>query len=407
MKLINQAPKKMKNLIMPLIILVLFFSLLYVNIFGGKETSIKHTVDGVFLEASGIIENNTVVVSSEVPGNIAKLYVKEGDTVVKGQEIAKIDDTLLQKQFLQAQDGAKLAETKLDSVKVALENLKIQNQNQITQAYNTYMAAKAYYEKVKLGPRPQEIRQAENMVAQTESAFQNAQENLSRVEFLLKEGAVAKQKYDEIKTAYDAAKAQMEAAKEKLSLLKEGASEQEIEIARSQAAQAEAAYNLTVSSAGAQVDAKEKELEMAKTQLEQAVTAMKQASDQLGKTVIKSPVDGIVYVKSLNEGEMASIGVPVVEILDTSDTRLDVYVAESDIGLVKLHQKAKIFIDSFPGKVFEGEVIEISSRAEFTPKNIQTKKERVNTVFKVTIKIADTSGVIKPGMPADVQIKID
>ncbi|AYO31935.1 HlyD family efflux transporter periplasmic adaptor subunit [Biomaibacter acetigenes] len=199
----------------------------------------------------------------------------------------------------------------------------------------------------------------------------------------------------------------MEAAKEKLSLLKEGASEQEIEIARSQAAQAEAAYNLTVSSAEAQMDAKEKELEMAKTQLEQAVTAMKQASDQLGKTVIKSPVDGIVYVKSLNEGEMASIGVPVVEILDTSDTRLDVYVAESDIGLVKLHQKAKIFIDSFPGKVFEGEVIEISSRAEFTPKNIQTKKERVNTVFKVTIKIADTSGVIKPGMPADVQIKID
>lgn len=406
MKFLMPGPKKIKNLIVPIIILILFFSLLYVNLFGKEETSIKRTAEGTFLEASGIVENNTVMVSSEVPGILAKLYVKEGDRVVKGQIIAKIDDTVLQKQYLQAQDNVKLAETKLNAVKVAIENLKAQNQNQISQAYNAYMAAKAQYEKIESGPRPQEIRQAEEAVAQAETVFENARENLTRMENLLNEGAVARQKYDEVKTAYDVAKAQLEAAKEKLSLLKEGASIEERDVAHAQASSAEAAYQLTVSSAEAQMDAKEKELEMAKTQLEQAVTAMQQARDQLEKTIIKSPVDGVVYVKSLNEGEMAPVGAPIVEILDISDTRLDVYVAESDIGLVKLHQKAKIFIDSFPGKVFEGEVIEISSRAEFTPKNIQTKKERVNTVFKVTIKIADTSGAIKPGMPADAQIKI-
>ena len=93
--------------------------------------------------------------------------------------------------------------------------------------------------------------------------------------------------------------------------------------------------------------------------------------------------------------------------MDTEDTRLDVYIAESDIGHIKLHQEATVFVDSFPDRTFKGKVIEISNKAEFTPKNIQTKKERVNTVFKVTVKVLNANGEIKPGMPADVEIKID
>jgi len=403
----NLKTSNMKNYIVPVIILGLLGVLLYTNMFQGEASALKHTKSGDFLLASGIVENNAVVVASEVPGTIKEFYIKEGDTVTKGQAIAKIDDANLEKQYTLAQANVKIAETKVSAIKTAIENLKIQNANQINQAQSSYEAAISQYEKVKLGPRPQEIEQAKKTVEQLKSVYENAKENLDRIQVLFDESAISKQKYDEVKTNYDMAKAQYEAAQEKLSLLEEGASTEDLAIASANVSQAKFAYELIKSTAQAQLDAKAKELELAETQLDQAKTALAQAKDQLDKTTIKSPIEGVISVKYLNTGEMATLGVPIVEVLDTEDTRLDVYIAESDIGHIKLHQEATVFVDSFPDKTFKGKVIEISNKAEFTPKNIQTKKERVNTVFKVTVKVLNANGEIKPGMPADVEIKID
>lgn len=403
----KQIGKRAKTMIVPVVILGLLISLLYVNLFQRQAGALKQTNEGTFLEASGMIENNSIVVSSEIPGILKEMYIKEGDMVKKGQEIALVDDSVLQKQYQQAADNVVLAETRVATIEMAIADLKTQNAVQSQQAYNAYMAAKAFYEKVQAGARPQEIEQAEKAVRQAESVYANAEENLKRVEELYRSNAISKQKYDEAATNYNVAKAQLEAAQEKLSLLKEGASVQELEMAKSQMLQAEAAYRLVVTSGKAQLAVKEKELEMAKTQLSQAKTALAQAKEQLEKTLIKSPIDGVINVKSIDKGEMALIGAPIAEILDLNDIRLDVYVAESDIGHVKLHQPAKVYIDSFPDKTYDGEVIEISNKAEFTPKNVQTKKERVNTVFKVTIKILNSRGEVKPGMPADVDIKIN
>lgn len=402
-----KAKKNIKNYFVPLIIISLLGLLFYTNMFKGEASSFKHTKEGNFLIASGIVENNAVMVSGEVPGTLKEFYIKEGDTVSKGQPIAKIDDTILQKQYSQAENNVKIAETKLSAIEIAIENMKIQNKNQINQAQNVYAVANAQYEKIKSGARPQEIEQVRKAMEQLRSVYENAKENLKRMQALFDEGAISKQKYDEVKAGHDVAKAQYEAAKEKLSLLEEGASAEDLAIAMANVSQAESAYEFIKSTAEAQFDAKEKELELTKTQLKQTKTALAQAKDQLDKALIKAPIDGLISVKYLNIGEMTSLGMPVVEILDTGDTRLDVYIAESDIGHIKLIQESKVFIDSFPDKTYSGQVIEISNKAEFTPKNIQTKKERVNTVFKVTVKVMDSNGEVKPGMPADVEIKID
>jgi HlyD family secretion protein len=91
-------------------------------------------------------------------------------------------------------------------------------------------------------------------------------------------------------------------------------------------------------------------------------------------------------------------------VADLSEVRLKVFVPETQIGLVKLGQKVQVTVDSYPGQIFEGEVSYISPRAEFTPKNVQTKEERVNTVFAVKVSIPNPEMHLKPGMPADAVI---
>jgi HlyD family secretion protein len=91
--------------------------------------------------------------------------------------------------------------------------------------------------------------------------------------------------------------------------------------------------------------------------------------------------------------------------LDT--VTLTVYVAESDIGLVRLGQSVVVAVDSFPDQLFEGQVVQIATEAEFTPKNVQTAEERVNMVFGVKVEIPNADGSLKPGMPADAVIQVD
>ena len=108
--------------------------------------------------------------------------------------------------------------------------------------------------------------------------------------------------------------------------------------------------------------------------------------------------------KNLEVGETANPGVAILTLMDPTDMWLRAYVSETDLGRVRLGQPATISVDAFPGRSFAGTISEIASEAEFTPKNVQTKKERVNLVFRVKIAVRDAGGVLKPGMPADAQL---
>ena len=142
----------------------------------------------------------------------------------------------------------------------------------------------------------------------------------------------------------------------------------------------------------------------AKTKLAQAQAALKAAQDRLDNAQIQSPVTGTVLVKAVEEGELVSVGSTVMTVADLRSLELKVYIPEKQIGKINLGQVATITVDSFPGQNFAGKVKYISNKAEFTPKNIQTKEERVNQVFEVKIKIPNPDMKLKPGMPADAEI---
>lgn len=135
-----------------------------------------------------------------------------------------------------------------------------------------------------------------------------------------------------------------------------------------------------------------------------AKAGYEQINAAIDNAVIASPIDGVVLEKNLEIGEIAFPGTPVLTVADIEDTWIKIYVSESQLGRVKLGQKAVIMVDSFPDKKFSGTVIAISNKAEFTPKTIQTKDERVKLMFAVKISVPNRGQSLKPGMPADAYI---
>jgi multidrug resistance efflux pump len=121
--------------------------------------------------------------------------------------------------------------------------------------------------------------------------------------------------------------------------------------------------------------------------------------------IIISPASGTVIMQELQSGEVVTPGAPIITIANTADLWIKSYVSEKDIGRVQLGAEVDVIVDSFPQDVFVGVVTTIASKAEFIPKNIQTKEERLTQVFAVKVAIKNSSGRLKIGMPADVYIK--
>jgi multidrug resistance efflux pump len=122
---------------------------------------------------------------------------------------------------------------------------------------------------------------------------------------------------------------------------------------------------------------------------------------------IRAPISGLVTSLEANVGEMAIPGATLMTLANLDEVTLTIYIPEDEIGKVMLGREVEVMVDSFPGEVFLGEVVYISPRAEFTPRNVQTKEERVSMVFAVEVRLSNPEHKLKPGMPADAVVKAE
>jgi HlyD family secretion protein len=148
------------------------------------------------------------------------------------------------------------------------------------------------------------------------------------------------------------------------------------------------------------------QLEFAGKNLESQQAMVDLAGIRKGYTVLVSPIKGKVISRQYEPGEVAVTGSPVLSIADLDNLTIKVYLPENHLGQVKLGQDISIEIDSHPGKTFHGKITNISDKAEFTPKNVQTKEERVKQVFALKISCDSQGGTLKPGLPCDVIIPL-
>lgn len=216
-----------------------------------------------------------------------------------------------------------------------------------------------------------------------------------------------------------AAQAQVDNAKAALARLTPDSAQ--LAAAKAQVDQAQAALNRLVpdaaqlAAAQAQVDSAQAALSrltptdatiaVAQAQVEQAQAALDVLKAQLSKTRIGAPSAGVVTKRAVNPGEIAAAGAALLTISQLDPVELTIYVPETRLGDVQLGSEIGVQVDAYPNKTFQGKIVRIADQAEFTPRNIQSKAERVNTVFAVKLQIPNAAGELKPGMPADASLR--
>jgi HlyD family secretion protein len=348
--------------------------------------------DGLTL--SGTIEGTQIDVSAKVTGRITDLPVREGQTVERGRVLVRLaaDDLTAE---------ARRAEGALVAVQAQLRDLVAgARREEIQEAEARAARADAQLEDLLAGSRRQEIEQARAGLRNAQATREGAERDFRRARELFAKELVAAQEVDRARQAFEVAAANEVSARERLDLVAVGPREHEVAAARAELRAARERVQLL--RAGPRPDA----VAAARAHVAQAEAAITLARARLAEATIAALIGGVVLRKSLEAGETASPGVPIVTLLDARDLWLRAYVPETDIGRVRVGQPATISVDAYPGRGFPGVISEIASQAEFTPKNVQTRKERVNLVFRVKIAATNPDGVLKPGMPADAVLHV-
>lgn len=405
--IIKKFKNKGKLVLAPLLILGVLTAVAVFNRTQNQGTALVYAEDGLFLEASGTVESNAIEISSEVAGTLAESFVQEGSRIKEGEPVARISNTTITNQYNQAILNAKLAKTSLEGLKVNLANIEIQQQAAVEQAENSYLAGKAEYEKIKDGISPEEITQAQETLNQAKLNRDYLKQALDDAKDQLDDHRIDQSKYDEIEKNYNMAKAQYSAVSAQLKLLKSQPSDLNLEVARYRMLQAKSGWDLAVSNARTQTSQVSGEIEIARIRLEQYESAVRLTEAERSKLTIYSPLSGTVNDVAVKAGEFVPLGKPLVRISDPANLSIKAYVSEANISKVMVGQTVEILTDSDETKSYAGIVSVISDQAEFTPKNIQTKEERMNTVFAVKVRALEGPGIIKPGMPVDLRFKLN
>ncbi len=292
------------------------------------------------IKVSGNIETTEVDVGFKLSGRIVQVYVQEGDWVEKGRVIARLDDEDLRQR-----------------VELARAALK---------------ASQARLEKLLAGSRPEEVKEAEANLQQAQFDFENKKAQYERMKTLFDGRVIPRETLDNAETRFKIARAALEGTTETYKKVKEGPRKEDIEDGRAQ--------------------------------VEQARASLKLAETQLSYAVLQAPISGIVLVKSGEVGEVVNPGTSILTLADISNVWLRAYVPETELSRVKWGQEVIVTTDLYPQKEYKGRISFISSKSEFTPKQIQTEKERVALVYRIKVDIPNPMRELKPGMPADGRI---
>lgn len=304
---------------------------------------------------TGSVEGKQLIVSSQISGTVTQLLVNSGDVVKAGTPLMQLDDRELQLQMDKLEIAKQIAELQYKDLKNGASKALIRQQIAVRDQL-----------KVQLEGSSEELNYL--------------QRQLSDAKALVSSGANASAKIDELQlqieretTKYNAIQEQVKAAQAQLSQTLEGAVDEKLQQAL------------------LQIHLKEKEIEQALLSIE--------------KTKIVSPKAGTIQTVNYEVGEQVMAGQKLFAIVDEGDLELKVYVREKDLSRIEVGKRVKLMPTFEMATAPDAIITYIASKAEFTPKNVESKESKQEMVFEVRIKIADTTQQIKPGMYMDVDLE--
>lgn len=382
------------------------------------------------LTGSGTIEAETVAITAELGGRILELKVDEGDEVTAGQALVELEQADLLAQRTQLETALATAQANLELASASARPEEVAAaQAQVAQAEVAQEGARLIWQRAKAqADDPYEldarINQARARVTEAERNLEMAQVNLKQMEIQaeaasrnqttvlggnegLVQGQAAQYRFQAAQTGIEMAEVALAGAKKQVEYLVQLRERPLPLIAQANAAaaayrQAEAAVLAAAANlAAVKAEPTLEDIAVAQAQVLEAEAALATVDVQLAKQTLIAPRDGLIGRKLVNPGELAAPGSILLELNNIDTVDLTVYLPETQIGQVKIGQKARVYVDAYPGEAFEGTVSFIAHEAEFTPRNVQTPEERANLVFAVKVKLNNADHRLKPGMPAD------
>ena len=355
---------------------------------------------------SGNIELTEVNIGFKTAGRLVERTVTEGDSVKKGQIIARLDRDQLAAQRDRESAGVLSSEGQLAQAVTALAWQRATVAADIEQRKADLAATEARLSELRNGARPQERQDAQAMVAAAQAEADRARRDWERAQTLHKNDDISTAQFDQYRNRAESTEAALRSAKEREALVMAGPRTEQIAAQSAQVERARAAVKLAEANL-LELKRREQELGTRRAEASRAKATVALIDTQLAETVAVSPVDGVVMVKAADVGEVLAPGTTVVTVGDVDHPWLRGYVNETDLGKVKVGSKVRVTTDSYPGRVYNGRVTFISSEAEFTPKQIQTQQERVKLVYRVKIEVENPGRELKSNMPADAEIVLE
>ncbi|MGD1156114.1 MAG: efflux RND transporter periplasmic adaptor subunit [Terriglobia bacterium] len=294
------------------------------------------------LKLSGNLEAHESLVSFKVTGRIINLPVDEGMTVKAGDLLARLDNDDYRQQVAVDEATSRVRDRQL-ALGLA-------------------------------GSRTQDIEAAQQAILDAQADLEQKKKDYARYQALYEKDEIPAQTRDQAATNVTRAQATYDRAQLIYNELAEGTRKEELAVQRANIHQSDQSLHLS--------------------------------SIRLAYTVLRAPFDGVVLVRQAELGEVVLPGTAIVTLADLNHLWVRVYVPETDLGKVHWGQAVDVRTDTYPDKIYRGRISFISAEAEFTPKSVQTEKERVTLVYRVKVDVENPNRELKPGMPADAYIKL-
>jgi multidrug resistance efflux pump len=342
------------------------------------------------LHLPGTVEAQEIRLSSRVGGRVTKVAAVEGELVRPGQALVFLerDELDARREQLAARLGA------AEAAQARARNGSRPQEK--AAALAAVREAEARLRRLKEGSRPEEIEQARHELAGLLTSLDRAEQESRRENILRASRASSESQYETARAARGQLLGQVGAARAHLKLLVAGPRPAEIAEAESCVAGLRARYELLLAGT------RSEEIAEAEARVTELRAHLREIDVSLCETILRAPAPAVVEVVALREGDTAAPNQPIVRVLRAEDLWVKAYVPETELGRVRLNQVVEVTCDSYPGRRFGGAVVHVASVGEFTPRNVQSADERRHQVFAIKVRVADSQGVFKSGMAAEV-----
>jgi HlyD family secretion protein len=330
------------------------------------------------LQGSGTVEARNIRVGSKVGGRILQVLVREGDRVKPGQTLITFDEKELEASLQQARANAQKSQRGF-------------RPEEIQEAQAAAAQAKADYEMHVKGYRKEDIAAAQADLDRAMADETRSHLDFQRYDALAQKDLVSKQQRDTAEANWKMALAAKENAQHKLDELQRGFRPEEIAMSEAKYRQAQATLQ--------KFERGNRREDVAAANAELAYEEARYRERQ-----VLAPSEAVVEVLDVRPGDLIAPNTPIATLLESDQIYVRIYVPETELYKVKVGQRAQIRIDPFQKETFNGVVEQINQQAEFLPRNVQTREERVHQVFGVKVRIDDPSRRVLPGMAADVKL---